>query len=68
MLASGNNPLFEDLFVDSLSIIFMLTSYGMNTCSIMIIQQEETKVIIACANLLRSVDNSLFPLESDAFN
>ena len=68
MLASGNNPLFEDLFVDSLSIIFMLTSYGMNPSSIMIIQQEETKVIIACANLLWKVDNSLFPLESDAFN
>ena len=68
MLASANNPLFEDLFVDSLSIIFMLTSYRMNPCSIMIIQQEETKVIIACANLLWNVDNSLFPLESDAFN
>ena len=65
MLASANNPLFENLFVDSLSITFMLMSYGMNPCSIMIIQQEETKVIIACANLLRSVDNSLFPLESE---
>ena len=38
----------------------------MNPSSILIIQQEETKVFIACANLLRNVDNSLFPLESDA--
>ena len=68
MLASANSPLFEDLFVDSLSIIFMLMSYGMNPSSITIIQQEETKVLIACANLPRKVDNSLFPLESDAFN
>ena len=56
MLASANNPLFENLFVDSLSIIFMLTCYGMNPSSIMITQQEETKVLIACANLLRNVD------------
>ena len=62
MLASANNPLFEDLFVDLLSINFMLTCYGMNPSSIIIIQQEETKVIIACAYLLRKVDSSLFPL------
>ena len=60
--------MFMDLFVDSLSIFFVLMSYGMNPSSIMIIQQENTKVIIACANLLRNVDNSLFPLKSDAFN
>ena len=67
-LASANNPLFEDLFVDSLSIIFMLTSYGMNLSSIMFTQQEDTKILIACANLLMKIDNSLFPLESDASN
>ena len=61
MLASANNPHFEDLFVDSLSIIFMLTSYGMNPSSITIIQQEETKVLIACANLLRVLIILSFP-------
>ena len=45
----------------------MLVSYEMNPSSITIIQQEETKVLIVCANLLWSVDNFLFPLESDAF-
>ena len=68
MFASASDPLLEDLHIDLFSIIHMFVSYGLDPCSSIIIQQEETKVMILDANLLRDIDSSLSPSKSDTFN
>ena len=68
MFASAGDPLFDNLFVDFLSLILITVSYSFDPLSILILEQEKTKITVFGANLLRNVDPSLSPLESDAFN
>ena len=59
MLAFAGNSLFKDLLVNFLSLIHILLSYGFDPLSILILQQEETKILVLDANLLGNVDLSL---------
>ena len=68
MLASASDPLLEDLHIDSFSIIIMFVGYGTNPCSSVILQQEETKVVVLDANLLGNIDSSFSTSKSDTFN
>ena len=68
MLASASDPLSEDLHIYLLGIIPVFVSYGTDPHSSVIFQQEEAKVMVHDANLLRNVDPSFSPSEPDAFN
>ena len=68
MFASASDPLFDNLFVDFLSLILITVSYRFDPLSILILKQEKTKITVLDANLLRNVDPSLSPSESDAFD
>ena len=68
MFASASDPLFKDLFVNFLSFIHILFCYSFDSLSILILQQEKTKITVLDANLLRNVDPSLSSSESDAFD
>jgi len=68
MSAFASNPFFKDLCINLISIIIMFMGYGTNPCTIVILQQEETKVTVLDTNLLRNVDPPLSPSESDTFN
>ena len=68
MLASASDPLLKDLHIDLLSIIHMFVSNGLDSCSSVILQQEETKIMVLDTNLLGNVDSSFSPSESDTFN
>jgi len=46
----------------------MFVSNGLNPCPSIILQQEETKIVVLDANLLGNVDSSFSPSESDTFN
>ena len=65
MFASSSDPLFKDLYIDSLSIFPMFMSYGTDS---VILQQEETKLVVLDTNLLRNVDPSPSAFKCDTVN
>ena len=66
-LPPTGHPLSEDLCVDLLSIFSVLVFYAVDSISIRVIQEEDTKLAVIVTVLSWNVDCSTPPLESDAF-